>query len=54
MTAERAHAPLRDLVPADIRYDLHMALIAHGRGVCHARRPACATCVLGDVCAAVQ
>jgi endonuclease-3 len=50
-TAEQAHALLRDLVPADIRYDLHLALIVHGRSVCHARRPACASCVLQLRCA---
>jgi endonuclease-3 len=53
-TAERAHALLRDRVPADVRYDLHMALIAHGRGVCHPRRPACDACALRERCAAVQ
>jgi endonuclease-3 len=53
-TAERAHALLRDLVPADVRYDLHMALIAHGRGVCHPRRPDCTGCALRRHCAAVQ
>ena len=49
-TAERAHVLLRELIPAGVRYDLHVALIAHGRGVCHARRPECATCVLRDRC----
>jgi len=50
-TAEQAHRQLRDLVPAGIRYDLHVALIEHGRTVCRARRPECATCVLRDRCA---
>jgi endonuclease III len=50
-TAEQAHALLRELVPADIRYDLHLALIAHGRGVCRPRRPACEVCVLRPRCA---
>jgi len=49
--AARAHEVLRDLVPPDIRYDLHLALIAHGRTVCRARRPACPSCVLRDRCA---
>jgi endonuclease-3 len=53
-TAERAHDLLRALVPPDVRYDLHMALIAHGRAACRARRPACGECVLRRVCAAVQ
>lgn len=50
-TAERAHRLLRDLVPPDARYDLHMAFIAHGRTVCTARRPGCETCVLRARCA---
>jgi endonuclease III len=50
-TAEQAHALLRDLVPPDIRYDLHLALIAHGRTLCRARRPACEVCVLRRRCA---
>ena len=53
-TAEQAHTALRDLVPADIRHDLHVALIAHGRRVCHARRPDCPACVLRELCPAVQ
>jgi endonuclease III len=50
-SAVQAHALLRDLVPPDVRYDLHLALIAHGRGVCHARRPACEVCVVCPRCA---
>ena len=49
-SAVQAHARLRDLVPPDARYDLHLALIAHGRAVCRARRPACEVCVLGLRC----
>ena len=49
-TAAQAHELLRDLVPADIRYDLHLALIAHGRRVCIARRPACEVCVICGRC----
>jgi len=53
-TADQAHGLLRELVPPDVRYDLHLALIAHGRTVCQARRPACATCVLRRKCAFVR
>jgi endonuclease-3 len=49
-TAERAHRLLGPAVPPGIRYDLHMALITHGRTVCHAQRPRCAGCVLSDRC----
>jgi endonuclease-3 len=49
-SAERAHQLLGPLVPSDIRYDLHVALIDHGRRVCKAQRPACPACVLRDLC----
>jgi endonuclease-3 len=50
VTAARAHQILGQAVPPDIRYDLHIALIAHGRMVCKAQRPRCAECVLRDQC----
>lgn len=49
-TAEKAYRLLAPRVPAEIRYDLHLALIRHGRTVCLARRPRCQTCVLLDLC----
>ena len=49
-SAEKAHELLAPLVPPGIRYDLHVALVTHGRTVCHARRPDCAGCVLRDLC----
>ena len=49
-SAERAHQLLGRLVPADIRYDLHVGLVTHGRTVCRAQRPRCSTCVLRDLC----
>ena len=51
-TADRAHRLLEPIVPADIRYDLHVALISHGRTVCRAHRPRCGACVLNDLCPA--
>jgi endonuclease III len=50
-SAERAHQLLARRVPADIRYDLHVALVTHGRTVCKSLRPRCDTCVLRDLCA---
>lgn len=38
------------LVPAAFRQDAHHWLILHGRYVCTARRPRCATCIIGDLC----
>ena len=49
--ADKAHRLLGPMVPADIRYDLHVAMISHGRTVCRARRPRCGACVLNDLCA---
>ena len=50
-TAEKAHRILGSAVPPGIRYDLHVALIEHGRTVCKAQRPRCGVCVLKDECA---
>lgn len=49
--ADRAHRLLGPMVPADICYDLHVALIRHGRTACRAQRPRCDACVLNDLCA---
>jgi endonuclease III len=50
-TADRAYRLLAPLVPPGIRYDLHLALITHGRTVCRAQRPRCDACVVRDLCA---
>jgi len=50
-TADTAHRLLEPMVPADIRYDLHVAMISHGRTICRAQRPRCGACVLHDLCA---
>ncbi len=49
-TADRAYQLLAPQVPASIRYDLHVAMITHGRTVCRAQHPACDGCVLRDLC----
>jgi len=49
-TAAKAHQILGQAVPPDIRYDLHIALIVHGRTVCKAQRPRCDDCVLRHQC----
>jgi endonuclease III len=50
-TADQAYRLLAPAVPPDIRYDLHLALITHGRTVCRAQRPRCGDCALRDLCA---
>lgn len=41
---------LEHVVPPDLRYGLHVNLIAHGRSTCSARAPRCAVCTLGPRC----
>lgn len=50
-TADRAHQLIAPRVPPGIAYDLHLAMISHGRTVCRAQQPRCGTCVLRDLCA---
>jgi len=49
-TAAAAYQMLTPVVPPGIRYDLHLALITHGREVCKSQRPRCGACVLRDRC----
>ncbi len=49
-TAAGAHRSLSPRVPADIRYELHVMLVRHGRTVCKPRMPLCSECVLLDLC----
>jgi len=48
---EKAHELLEVVVPPPIYYSFHLNLIAHGRAVCQARAPRCASCILRDECA---
>jgi DNA (cytosine-5)-methyltransferase 1 len=41
---------LPDLVPPNLRYSLHVNLVAHGRAVCHSLRPVCSHCELRNFC----
>jgi endonuclease-3 len=49
-SADKAHVLLKQTVPPDLRYELHVQLITHGRTICTARMPRCSECVLLDVC----
>ena len=53
-TADRTHLVLAAAVPPAIKYDLHVAMITHGRTVCRAQQPQCDRCVLRDLCAYVN
>lgn len=41
---------LNGFLPAAERGRFSLRMILHGRRVCHARRPQCASCVLEDIC----
>jgi len=48
--AIRTHEILNEIVPPELRYELHVLLIGHGRAVCVARRPRCGECALSALC----
>lgn len=48
--AAKIKAAWERLVPAEWFYPLHLNLIRHGREVCTARNPRCATCLLAGQC----
>lgn len=48
--AARVEKQLRELIPPDEGLMLCHRLVWHGRGVCAARSPKCAECVLNDIC----
>jgi endonuclease-3 len=47
----KAHGLLRALVPEELAYRFHMAVIQHGRAVCKAPLPRCDACPLTTDCA---
>jgi len=49
-TPDRVEADLCRLFPPDRWIELHHQFIFHGRRVCHARKPECGSCPLGDLC----
>ena len=49
-TAERAHALLATLVPAELQVPLHVGLIRLGREICKAGRPRCEECPEFKLC----
>jgi endonuclease-3 len=44
------HDTMLALTPRGAEWELHVNLLRHGRRTCHARRPACAECVLRRMC----
>jgi endonuclease-3 len=49
-SAEKAHEMLGGMVSDGAVYDFHVNMVAHGRRVCHAQRPACDVCVIARLC----
>ena len=49
-TADAAHEIMEGKVPPELRFQLHMQLITHGRQICKARRPLCRECPLSADC----
>jgi len=47
---EDPHDVMNALVPEELKYQLHLHLIRHGRETCTARRPRCGICPLRDLC----
>jgi len=42
---------IEDNVPAEFQQHAHHWLILHGRYICKARKPACAVCIINELCA---
>ena len=49
-TWEEADRQLEAEVPEELKFDLHVQLVIHGREVCKSHNPECDDCVLLDVC----
>ncbi|PXF42452.1 putative DNA glycosylase [Gracilariopsis chorda] len=49
-SAEQTYQVLNSCVPDDIKHDLHVMLIEHGRKTCKARNPKCEECPLAKGC----
>jgi endonuclease III len=37
-------------VPDELKFDVHVGFVIHGREICRSRDPDCETCVLSDLC----
>ena len=49
-TAEQVQRRITPVIPEELRYEMHVQLIRHGRTICRARLPRCSECELFDVC----
>lgn len=49
-SSEAAHQKMERLIESGEHYAAHMALVRHGRKICHARAPECEKCPLRSIC----
>lgn len=47
---DQADRQLERDVPDELKFDVHVQFVVHGRDVCKSRNPQCGACVLRDVC----
>ena len=47
---DQVERAVEDNIPAEFQHHAHHWLILHGRYVCKARKPACAACLIRDLC----
>lgn len=47
---EAVERAIEDHIPVDFQQHAHHWMILHGRYVCKARKPMCATCIIRDLC----
>jgi endonuclease III len=50
LNVEASHRFLEELFPPETYYSAHLNIIRLGREICHARKPACAECMLRELC----
>ena len=50
ISADNAHPVMEAIAPPEDYYQFHIQLIQHGRDTCHARKPACQSCVIRAHC----
>ena len=48
-SAEATHRMMEPRIPPELRYEMHVQLIRHGREICKPRMPLCTECVLLDI-----
>ncbi len=49
-SAEAVYDTLNAILPREVKYDLHVLMIVHGRAICNARTPTCEACPLRENC----